>query len=52
MKTVLAASDKPKETDIWIRAVDGKVTKQEWRQFLQGRGFRAGVDVPVALFYK
>ena len=25
---------------------------QDWIDFLQGRGFTAGVDFPVALFYK
>jgi len=28
------------------------LTESDWRNFLEGRGFRAGVDFPVSLFYK
>ena len=36
----------------WKKAMDGNVTKQDWIDFLPKRGFRAGVDYPIALFYK
>ena len=28
------------------------ISDQEWIDFLSGRGFRAGVDFPVSLYYK
>ena len=48
------------ETDHWNQALedlkrspDEKLLKdQDWIDFLQGRGFRAGVDFPVSIFYK
>ena len=37
----------------WEKAVAGEIfTKEDWIQFLQGRGFRSGVDFPIAHFYK
>lgn len=39
--------------DFWRRALAGKVKEdKEWVDFLQGRGYRAGVDYPIALFYR
>ena len=32
--------------------VDGKVSKQDWQQFLEGQGYRGAVDFPAAAFYK
>merc|ERR1712241_399846 len=40
------------EVEFWNGAVFGKKSNEEWKDFLQGRGFRAGVDFPVSFFYK
>ena len=40
------------EYNFWNKAVDKNVTNQEWKDFLEGRGFRAGVDYPISAFYK
>ena len=36
----------------WEKALEGKLNKEDWENFLGGRGFRAGVDFPISLFYK
>ena len=36
----------------WEKSVSGHIKKIEWINFLEGRGFRAGVDFPIALFYR
>lgn len=41
-----------REANFWIKATKGNVSKEEWVHMLEGRGYRAGVDYPVALFYK
>lgn len=38
--------------DFWSRAERGEVTKRDWDAFLPGKGYVAGIDFPVALFYK
>ena len=41
--------------EFWTKATnhsDDKIPKEEWVQFLEGRQYRAGVDFPIALFYK
>ena len=38
--------------DFWNKAMEGKLTKEEWQEHLQSAGFRAGVDFPISLFYK
>ena len=40
------------ETDFWMRALAGNVTKPQWVEHLEGKGYRSGVDYPVSLFYK
>ena len=40
------------EYNFWNKAIDKNVTNQEWKDFLEGRGFRAGVDYPISAFYK
>lgn len=46
------------ETDFWYKALDDyyndtKILKDEdWVNFLEKRGYRAGVDFPISLFYK
>lgn len=39
---------------LWEKATQrkSKIENREWVQFFEGRGFRAGVDYPVSLFYK
>ena len=36
----------------WEKSIVGNIKKSEWINFLEGRGFRAGVDFPIALFYR
>ncbi len=38
--------------DLWIRAAEGRLSKEDWIEYFQGRGFRATVDLPAMLFYK
>ncbi len=38
--------------DFWVRAIDGKNTKADWRNYFEGRGYRACVDNPALLFWK
>ena len=47
-------SSKAGDPDIghWNKALTNKVRQLEWINFFEGRGFRAGVDFPVARFYK
>ncbi|XP_059095963.1 uncharacterized protein LOC131890601 [Tigriopus californicus] len=42
----------PAESAFWAKALKGGVTPQEWRDFLGGRGYRAGVDYPLSRFYR
>ena len=36
----------------WIEACHQKKKDKEWKDFLEGRGYRGGLDYPPALFYK
>ena len=38
------------EEDInhWEKLLNGKVSDKEWINFLEGRGFRSGVDYPIS----
>ena len=38
--------------DFWYKAMDGKVTRQEWIDKLHGGGYRSGVDYPISMFYR
>ena len=40
------------EVEFWNAAGRGMKTNEEWKQFFEGRGFRAGVDFPASLFYE
>ena len=40
------------ETDFWNSAMEGKIPTQQWIDFLEGRGYRGGVDFPTSAFYK
>ena len=36
------------EQDHWEKVFSEKVSDEEWKQFLEGRGFRSGVDYPIS----
>ena len=37
----------------WEKSISCQnIKKSEWVNFLEGRGFRSGVDFPIALFYR
>ena len=36
----------------WERAFEGTLSKEDWINFFQKRGFRAAADFPANLFYK
>ena len=36
----------------WKKAFGQGVTPQEWVNFFEGNGYRAGVDFPCGIFYK
>lgn len=50
MKDVMMGG--PEEARFWLKAAEGKVAKADWEDFLTKRGYRAGVDFPISLFYK
>ena len=57
MKTVIF--EKPSDGKYWLKAIDDQahpdkkvLSNQDWIDFLSGRGYKAGVDYPVSLFYK
>jgi hypothetical protein len=42
-----------KDCDFWLKAISGEeIRPKEWVDMLEGRGFRAGVDYPISLFYR
>lgn len=43
---------KSNDQGFWIEASQSKKSKEEWKDFMQGRGYRGGVDYPPSLFYK
>jgi len=40
------------DIDIWVDAMDGKMTTERWHQYFQTRNYVTGVDFPLARFYK
>ena len=36
------------ESDYWVRVLNGEASNKDWIDFLEGRGFRAGVDYPIS----
>ena len=40
------------DVSFWDKATLQKMPKNQWKNFLEGRGFRAGVNFPLTLFYK
>ena len=49
----VAAGDESQQ-DFWEKVMknNGDIPRNEWVQFLQGKGYRAGCDFPISLFYK
>ena len=41
-------------SSVIIKSTNGKLPKtdKEWKDFLEGRGYRGGLDYPPALFYR
>ena len=46
------ASGDQEDIDIWMRAMDGDTTEEEWREFFRRKRFVTGCDFPLTLFYK
>lgn len=40
------------DMDIWLNALKGDVTPQQWRTFFRKEGYVSGVDYPMSLFWK
>ncbi len=38
--------------DFWMKGFEGKLKKQDWIDYFQGRGYRGAVDLPAMLFYR
>ena len=36
----------------WEKVLNGKISPEEWKLFLEGRGFRSGVDYPISHHFK
>merc|ERR1719220_420568 len=47
-------SDMDDRADFWLRAAENPdcVSHEDWREFLSGRGYTAGVGEPMALFFR
>ena len=41
-----------KDTTFWNELLDSGKTPAEFKDFLEGSGFRSGVDFPISMFYK
>ena len=46
------ATGTSKDTDFWNELIDSGKTPAEFKEFLEGSGFRSGVDFPISMFYK
>ena len=40
------------QLDFWIKALDGKVTHQDWRDYFHRYNYKACLDLPAILFFK
>ena len=41
------------DAQFWNDILDGKKgSREDWVKFLEGRGFRSGVDFPISMFYR
>ena len=36
----------------WEQVFNGQASRQDWIDFLEGRGIRAGVDIPIAHYFE
>ena len=53
MMSVFMSMPQDPDVDFWNALSDGGTSHhQDWREFFNQRGFRAGVDYPVSKFYK
>lgn len=43
---------KSNDHGFWTEICQAKKSNEEWKEFMQGRGYRGGVDYPPSLFYK
>ena len=44
--------DKNGDQSFWNKCLDRKASSKDFRDFLQGNGYRAGTDYPISFFYK
>ena len=50
---IFNASPEDPDYEIWKKALqDGNISKDDLHTLFDARGFRAGADVPLALFYR
>ena len=40
------------EINHWKKVFAGQVTDNDWKDFLEGRGFRSGVDYPISHYFE
>ena len=40
------------ERDHWQNVFDGKISDKDWIDYLEGRGFRSGVDYPISHYFE
>ena len=40
------------DLDHFNKALNGQTQKKDWIEFLKHRGYRAGLDAPIAMFYR
>jgi len=40
------------DIDVWVDAMDGKMTPTKWHQYFKRKNYATGVDFPLARFYK
>ena len=53
MMSVFMSRAQDPDVEFWNALSDGGTSHpQDWREFFNQRGFRAGVDYPVSKFYK
>ena len=48
----MMGEDSGAEMDFWLDAAEGKLKKGDWVKHFEGRGYRASVDAPSAMFYR
>ena len=48
----LSGEKRGPQTKLFMRACQGKVTPDEWREFVRNEGLSGGVDYPMSLFWR